>query len=146
MKLYQRVLATGAAIATIGLSGCKIHPRQTLEGTVINEFGIAQRIIESDEAILGNESVKFNNPIYGLVIGTDTVTYVITVNNHPLKPVTALARAIESGDKVRITYDLYTYIGNDGIGKTNSDTIELIEKAERKERTNSDTTQLIEKV
>jgi len=129
MKLYQKILATGAVITAIGLTGCEIPQPQTLEGTVKEEFGTAQRIVESGGAIFGNESVKFGDPIYGLVLATDKGEYVITVNNDSAKPVTALAKAIETGDKLRITYDRYTRIGNDRVGTTYSGTIELIEKA-----------------
>ena len=130
MKLYQKILATGAIIAAVGLTGCgKLQP-QTLEGTVKEEFGTAQRIVESSGAIFGNESVKLGDPSYGLVLETDKGEYVISVRDIPnRKPVYALAKAIETGDRVRITYDGYTKIGEDRIGKTDSDTIELIEKA-----------------
>ena len=130
MKLYQKILATGALIASVGLSGC--NERQTLEGTVKEEFGTAQRIVESSGTIFGNESVKLGDPSYGLILETDKGEYVISVKDIPsLKPVYALARAIEPGDKVRITYDGYTRIGNDRVGTTDSDTIELIEKAKK---------------
>jgi len=131
MKLYQKILATGAVIAAVGLTGCdKIQP-QTLEGTVKEEFGTAQRIVESSGAIFGNESVKLGDPSYGLILETDKGEYVISIKDRPsLKPVYALAKAIETGDKVRITYDSYTRIGNDRVGTTDSDTIELIEKSE----------------
>ena len=137
MKLYQKILATGAVIASIGLSGCgenqcSKQTLQTLEGTVKEEFGTTQRIVESSGAIFGNESVKFGGPTYGLVLETDEGEYIINVRDIPrLKPVYALARAIEPGDKVRITYDLFTRIGNDRVGTTDSDTIELIEKAKK---------------
>ena len=131
MKLYQKILATGAVIATVGLTGCDKPQPQTLEGTVKEEFGTAQRIVESSGALFGNESVKFGDPTYGLVLATDKGEYVITVNNYRTKPVTALAKAIEPDDRVRITYDGSTRIGNDRIGKTDSDTIELVAKAEK---------------
>ncbi len=131
MKLYQKILATGAMIAAVGLTGCERPKPQTLEGTVKEEFGTAQRIVESSGAIFGNESVKFGDPTYGLVLKTDKGEYVISVREciPNRKSVYALAKAIETGDRVRITYDGYTKIGEDRIGKTDSDTIELIEKA-----------------
>lgn len=130
MELYQKILATGALIGAIGLVGCEQQKPRTLEGTVKEEFGAAQRIIESSGAIFGNESVEIGDPTYGLVLETDKGEYVISVKDiHSLKPVYALARAIEPGDKVRITCNYHTRIGNDRIGRTNSDTIELIEKS-----------------
>ena len=131
MKLYQKILATGTVIATIGLTSCCDRPQpQTLEGTVKEEFGTAQRIVESSEAIFGNKDVKMDDQIYGLILETDKGEYVINVRNIPEhKPVYALAKAIEPGDKVKITYDAFTRIGNDRVGTTDSDTIELIEKA-----------------
>ncbi len=113
----------------VGLSliGCNSSPK-TLDGTVKEEFGTAQRIVESSGALFGNESVKFGDPIYGLVLKTDEGDYVLTINNRSKKPITSLAKAIEPGDMVRINYDSSTKIGNDRIGKTDSDTIELIWK------------------
>jgi hypothetical protein len=124
MRLYKKILATGALIASVGLSGCG----DTLEGTVKEEFGSAQIIEESSGAMFGNESVKISNQTYGLVLETDKGEYVITVNNHNRKPVMGLAKAIETGDRIRITYGFNTRIGDDRIGKTDSDTIELIER------------------
>ncbi len=122
---HQKVLA-GALIASIGLSGCE---QQTLEGTVKEEFGTAQRIVESNVI---SENVYVNgSPIltYGLVLETNKGEYVIDVKDYSTKPICALAKAIEPGDRIKIVYNRQTYIRNDRIGTTNSDTIELIEKA-----------------
>jgi len=130
MKLYQKIIGIATAVVVIGLTvGCKRNT--TLEGTVKEEFGTAQRIVDSSGAIFGNESVKFGDPTYGLVLETDKGEYVIIVNNYHTKPITALAKAIEPGDIVRIRYDQSTKIGNDGIGKTDSDTIELLGKGHK---------------
>lgn len=134
MKLYQKILTTGALIVTsgiFGLTGCDQPKPKTLEGTVKEEFGTAQRIVESSGAWFGNESIKFGDITYGLVLENDTGEYTISINNHFTKPIYVLAKAIEPGDKVRITYDGSTRIGKDGIGKTDSDTVELIEKAKQ---------------
>ena len=131
MKLYQKILATGALIGAIGLTGCgeQLKP-QTLEGTVKEEFGTASRIVESSGAIFGNESVKFGDPTYGLVLEANDGTYTINIRNYWKKPVIALAKAIEPGDRVRITFDYRgTRIGNDKVGTTPSTTVDVIEKA-----------------
>lgn len=128
MKLYQKILANSSLIASIGLSGCG---RQTLEGTVKEEFGEAQRVVESRGAFSGNESVKIGYLTYGLIITNEQGEYTIQVISHFTKPIVALARAIEPGDRVRINYDSSTSIGSDKIGKTDSDTIEVIEKAKK---------------
>ena len=128
MKLYQKILIIGVIIESIGLAGCNNKPK-TLEGTVKEEFGTAPMIVGSSGALFGNESVKIGDPTYGLVLTNEQGEYFIDVYNYRTKPVIALARAIEPGDKVRINYNRYTRIGNDGIGTTYSGTIELIEKA-----------------
>jgi len=130
MKLHQRILTTGALIASLALNGC-LPKQQTLEGTVKEEFGTAQRIVESSGALFGNESVKFGDSTYGLVLETAQGEYTISVRDFHSKPIYALAKVIEIGDKVRIRYDNSTQIGKDRIGVTDSDTIELIEKAKK---------------
>lgn len=118
MKLYQTILATGALIAAVGLSGFEKVPQKTLEGTVKEEFG--------------NESLQLEKPEYGLVIESQGRTYYIKVKDWYLKPVSALAKAIEPGDKVKITYDIQsTKIGKDGIGTTPSTSVSIIEKTKQ---------------
>jgi len=130
MKLYQKILATGALIGAIGLAGCEQPKPQTLEGTVKEEFGTASRIVESSGAIFGNESVKFGDPTYGLILEANDGTYTINIKDYWKKPVIALAKAIEPGDRVRVTYDNWaTTIGNDKVGTTPSTTVDIIEKA-----------------
>lgn len=137
MRMCPRILATGGAIIiSAALSGCSEWnepiPKipETLEGTVKEEFGTAQGIVKSSGALFGNESVKIGDFVYGLVLETHKGVYTLSVIPYQ-KSVYALAKAIEPGDKVRITYDDYTHIGNDRIGETYSDTIELIEKAKK---------------
>lgn len=127
-KLYQTMFATGALIGYICLNGCNQSKKEYLEGTVKEEFGTAQSIVESNGALFGNESIKFGKPNYGLVLEAVDGTYVLSVREY-IKPIYALAKAIEPGDKVRINYDPATRIGKDNIGRIDSDTIELIEKA-----------------
>ena len=122
-------MGIGTIVVVIGLTaGCK---RNTLEGTVKEEFGTAQRIVDSSGAIFGNESVKVGDPTYGLVLETDKGEYVISVRDHWRKPVYALAKAIEQGDIIKITFNDFTGIGEDRIGATDSYTIELIGKGNK---------------
>jgi len=131
MRLYQEILATGALIASLGLNGCG-EDREPLEGIVKEEFGTAQRLIESGGALFGNESVKIGGLTYGLILETDQGEYTISVRNSSSKPILALAKAIEPGDRIRIIYMARsTTIGEDHIGRTYSNLIELIEKSER---------------
>ncbi len=133
MRLYQKILATGAIIASIGLTGCEEDKSKTLEGIVKSEFGTASMIVESNGALFGNESVKIGNLSYGLVLTNEQGEYTIKVNDDWTKPVIALAQAIEPGDKVKITYDRFgsTQIGEDGIGITHSNSVSIIEKAKK---------------
>ncbi len=129
MELYKRILATGILSVVIGLTSCNPNP-ETLEGTVKEEFGTAQGLVESSGALFGNESVKISDPVYGLILESDGKEYIITIENESVRPVTSLAKAIEPGDRVEIKYDpLGTFIGKDGIGVTPSHTVYLIGKA-----------------
>ncbi len=109
MKLYQNILATGALILSIGLSGCeeqkpiKLEP---LEGIVKEEFGEVARLVNSSGAMFGNDSVKIGDAQYGLLIESKGKTYSIVIyDTWGDKPLLALAKAIELGDKVKIYRD-----------------------------------------
>lgn len=129
MKPARNILRMGALVVALGLSGCV--EIKNLEGTVKEEFGTTPTIVESNGALFGNESVKFGDPNYGLVLETEKGDYTIYVSDYKTKRVIALAKAIELGDRIRITYDSSTIIYKDGIGRTDSDTIEIIGKAEK---------------
>ena len=131
MGLYQNI-AKSAIIVAIGLSGCAPQRQpQTLEGTVLEEFGTAPIIVESSGSIFGDDTVMFGDPTYGLIIESQGKEYTINVRDGSLKPVIALAKAIEPGDIIRITYDLNTRIYDDGVGTTYGYTIQIIEKVEK---------------
>lgn len=147
MSLHK-ILATGALIASIGLSGC--HKQGIiLEGIVKEEFGQVTGIEQSSGAVFRNKAGKIEKPKYGLVLESQGRTYFIQVENWHEKPVVALARAIEPGDRVKIVYEWRptnmegryslieedgigtTYIGKDGIGTTPSTSVSIIEKGKR---------------
>jgi len=89
--------------------------KYSIEGIVKEEFG--------------NSSAQSNNPNYGLVLNTFNGNYTLQIYNGYNKPMLALERAIEAGDRIKINPDCNTYFGNDKIGRTSSDTIEIVEKA-----------------
>lgn len=129
MKLYQKILGIGTLI--MGLNGCV--ESKTLEGTVIEEFGTANRIVESSGALFGNESVKIGDPTYGLILdGNDGEWYTLSILNCENKSVYALAKAIKPGDKVRIEYKYLSGNSNpidvDGIGNVCGRSVKLIKK------------------
>lgn len=132
----KKTLATLALAGTLFFDGCFKEPKQeTLEGTVkeeFGEFGEAKKIVPSSGALFGNESVRFGKPEYGLVLESKGKIYTIQVYERSGKPLMPLAKAIEPGDRIKITYHEYaTIIGEDGIGQTPSNTISIIEKSKK---------------
>ncbi len=119
MRLYQDILATGAALL-LTLTGCQDLPHQTgpLEGRVLKEFGTLARVSESCETN--------KEQTYGIVLETEEKTYILNINNHSLKPIFILEEAIQPGDRVKI-YNVSVY--EDNIGYTFSKFVEVTEKA-----------------
>ena len=129
MKLYQKILASGAMIAA--LSGCTAD---SLEGTVKEEFGNVTKVVDSSGALFGNDSVKIGNPEYGLVLESQGKIYHIKIENDRHKPIFALAKAIEPGDRVRISNTWAAknlLVDEDGIGTVRSNWVSIIEKAKK---------------
>ena len=99
---------------------------KVLEGIIQKEFGTIPTLMESRGALFGNESVKISDPTYGLVLQTNKGEYTLTVKEGWHKPLPALAEAIKVGDKVRVTYDNHTKIGEDRVGELRSNSVLLI--------------------
>ncbi len=114
-----------------GFFGCT--EKISLEGTVKKEFGGAAALVASPGNLIANESVKIGNETYGLVIESGGKEYTITVKEYRTKPISALAKAIEPGDKVKIVdgWKRPTDIDEDGIGRTYSNNVRIVEKAKK---------------
>jgi hypothetical protein len=118
MKLYQSIIATGALIATVGLTACG----PSLEGIVKEEFGSAQQIADSSDDSAAN-------PTYGIVLEAGKKEYTLAIVSRKDKPVLALAKAIEVGDTIKIKRSRDTHIDKDNIGETYSTNVVLQKKA-----------------
>lgn len=129
MKLYQKILGAGAIVLALGLTGCITEP---LEGIVKEEFGTAATLTDSRGPLLENNLIKQDDLTYGIVLETADGTYTLNVRHYRRKPVLAVAKAVEPGDRIRINPDCNTEIGKDNIGTTDSDTISIIEKNRNK--------------
>ena len=125
-KTLSSIVLAGAL--ALGGAGCSHHPEYQ-EGKVTKESG----------TVFGNEFVKFDNLSYVLTVETDQGKYVIDVSERYSKPLTALAEAIEVGDRIsfRTNYEFFYYdkdyfsvidrIGS-RIGSVPSDEIKLLGK------------------
>lgn len=117
------------------LLGCRYEP-QYLEGTVVREEGTAIHLAKSSGAILGNESVKLDRN-YVLVVDVnnapferDRGSYTINVEDHWKKPLSAIAEAINPGDRIKFTTvdsdGRHYFDGGDKIGSIDSTLIEVL--------------------
>lgn len=133
---FRKLAITGLiALAAAGCDDPKIHNYQ--EGTVLKESGTLPRLVPSNGALFGNESVKIDNLTYVLTVQTEKGNYIFNVDESHNKPLAALEEAIEVGDKVRfstgwkykVAQNSQNYFPHkDNIGKVPSDCVELISK------------------
>ncbi len=105
----------------------KQEKQEYVTGTVIKVGGTLARLVKSNGAYFGNESVKIGNPTYVLQIQTPQGLYTASIKEWN-KPLEALALAIENGCQVRIKKDLldnkYTLrFEEDKVGHLNSDEV-----------------------
>lgn len=132
-----KALALTGTLA-LGIAGCddpKVHSYQ--EGTVFKESGTLPSFVQSNGALLGNESVRIESPTYVLSVQTANGNYIFNVDESRNKPLAALEEAIEIGDTVRFStgWRYKRASGNenyfphkDNIGKVPSEHVELIAK------------------
>lgn len=135
----KRTLGTIVLASTIALlAGCAPPggPGNYVEGKVVSEYGNLARIVESSSgALIGNESVKLGNPVYGLKVETPQGIYIIEVDVNDQSgsrgPHSAynLAAAIEEGTKVKfpLRYDERDLFSVDRLGILDPDDIEIRE-------------------
>ena len=117
-----------------GLAGCDpFKPGNFVEGKVVSEYGNVARIVESSDALFGNESVKLGNPVYGLKIETPQGIYTIEVDVRNTSGSSGrhtaynLAAAIEEGTRVKfpLRYGRRDLFSADGLGIMDPDDIEI---------------------
>jgi len=126
MKMYKKILGASAVALALGFTGC--DECKDLDGIVVEEFGTAARLVESKGPLSKDVLIKSEDLTYGLVLETADGTYTLDIDNYHKKPILALAKAIEPGDRVLIDRDVSTRIDRDKVGTTDSDTVEIIEK------------------
>ena len=114
MKLYQKILATGALIT--GLAGCNNKPK-ILEGILKEEFGTIHMIVE------GKSTSNNANLNYGMVLKNNQGEYFISIYTSD-QNVFPFAKSIKPGDKIKIT----GFDGDQRVGAVNLDNIEVIER------------------
>ena len=128
MKLYQKVLMAGTTLTLPFVGGCDY---KTLDAVVLEEFGTAHIVVDSPEIIsenLSKELLREGNLTYGLVIESGGETYTISVYQKYDKSLSALAKAIKPGDKIRVDFGYETKLDEDNIGYVHSQDVSVIEK------------------
>jgi len=136
MNKIRKYIQSGALI--LALSSCALPEKEYLEGRIVKESGTVINIVKSSGSLFGNESVKFENQNYVLTVETEQGKYIINVRDSHSKPISALAEAIEEGDKIKFPIkkpahsDIfnaeYNYFSKDRIGTMHSIEIEVLGK------------------
>jgi hypothetical protein len=138
MSNIQKTLAAlvFAAGATISGCGAADNPNYVV-GTIKQEKGTVNQLVDSSGALFGNDSVKIGNPTYVLQFQTDQGLYTAKIKerrwagSREVKPLTALAVAIEEGSRIKVEkryLDSSERFSDDKIGFLYSDEILVLPK------------------
>ena len=144
MKLYQKILASGALITTLGLNGCgnsgedynenSNKNKDVLEGIVKEEFGTAHLIIESSKDSCREGIVPGDKLNYGFVLQNEGEKYFVNIeiNSFYSGSLLSLAKIVEPGDSAKIfnvsNFNEFSILKKKKFGNVCTGDIEIIKR------------------
>ncbi|MBI2631522.1 hypothetical protein HYW75_00785 [Candidatus Pacearchaeota archaeon] len=77
---FKKSLASLVLTGALGFYGCTRSPKNYVEGEVVERYGTLSGLVESSDALFGNESVKIEQPSYLMRVNTKNGEYIIQVD------------------------------------------------------------------